>query len=217
MNLKTKKIFAREFLLLIVAAAIVLVSFSCTYLYNSYQRTKSQKIATEITTHEFIADSLSKPFDTKTKQHELLYQKFNDNKNVYPTDFISFEKHTWEPLNKLALQDSIKTKYDKWDILFKNILSDVGFNTSEELQEFITRNRITTGDSLNYQKAKDNRKEKILLESKKSDFDSNICSFKNQVDVGTWAFGLSLLILFACRYLYYAIKWSVNTLRQKTT
>ena len=217
MNLKTKKIFAREFLLLIVAAAIGLVSFFCTYLYNSYLRSKSQKIATEITTHEFIADSLSRPFDTKTKQHELLYQKFNENINVSPTDFINFEKHTWEPLNKLALQDSIKTKYDKWDIRFKNILNDVGFKTSEELQEFITRNRITSSDSLNYQKAKDIRKEKILLESKKSDFGYNICSFQNQVDFGILAFGISLVILFACRYIYYAIKWSINTLRQKTT
>jgi hypothetical protein len=133
MKLQTKKIIAREFLLLILAIGVGLVAFSCTYLYNFYQRTKSENLSNEISTNESIADSLNKPFDSKTKQYHLLYSKFNQNENVDPGDYETFEKNSLIELDKLALEDSIIAKYQKWDPKFKTILREVGFNTPEEL------------------------------------------------------------------------------------
>ena len=214
MKLQTKKIIAREFLLLMLAIGIGLIGFLCTYLYNSYQRNKAQKLSDEITTKESIADSLSKPFDIKSKQIHLLYEKFNANENVFPTDYESFLKNTWTNLSKLELKDNI-AKSIKWDPRFKQLLRDVGFNSSEELQNFIEENRLTKDDTLNSQIAKSYQQEIRLLESKRTDYNSYLLAFKGQIDFGICVFCISLIILFASRYIYYAIKWSIKTLKQK--
>lgn len=216
MKLQTKKIIAREFLLLMFSFGIGLVAFSCTYLYNFYHHTKSQNISSEIENKEFIADSLAKPLDNKTKQQVWFY-----NKNIEMGDssaswtYGSPEK-LWHRMDELALQDSIIIKYQKvWTPELKELLSNLGFKSPNKLQDFIDKNRITSEDNSNFEKAKNIRPEINSLKSNLANHNYKVLFFKSQIEFGFWAFCISLLIFFAMRYIFYSIKWSIKTLKQK--
>lgn len=197
-----------------LAIGIGLVAFSCTYLSNFYQQLKSQNISNEIRAKETFADSLVRPFNNKIKQHEWFYNQNNEKIDLSGSLYGSPER-LWNRLNELALKDSIRIKFRTvWTSELKKILSDIGFDNPEKLKSFIDKNRITIEDSSNYEQAKDIRTEISLLRNKIGDHDSKILSINGQIKLGFWTFCISFILLFAFRYIIYAIKWSVNTLRQ---
>lgn len=216
MKLKIKKLIAREFLLLILAIGIGFVAFSCTYLFNFYQQSKSQNISNEIRAKETIADSLVRPFNNKIKQHEWFYNQNNEKIDLSGSLYDSPER-LWNILNELALKDSIRIKFRTvWTPELKKILSDIGFDNPEKLKSFIDENRLTIEDSSKYEQAKNIRTEINLLRNKIGVHDSKILSINAQIELGFWTFCISFILLFAIRYIVYAIKWSLNTLRQSS-
>lgn len=214
MKIHIKKIIAREFLLLMLTIGIGLITFLSIYLYNFYLKTKSQNLLNEYFAKESIADSLRKPFYSKKNHQEWFYNIQNEKIDLSGSDYNSPEK-LWKRLDELALKDSIILKYHTvWGADLKRILQDIGFNNPAKLRDFINDNRITSQDSLNNQKGENIRKDMYTLQSKKYDVEENIISSRKQIHIAIWAIVFSLLFLFIIRYIYYAIKWSVKTLRQ---
>lgn len=197
-----------------LAIGIGFVVFSCTYLFNFYQQSKSQNISTEIRAKEIVADSLVRPFNNKIKQHEWFYNQNNDKIDLSGSLYDSPER-LWNRLNELALKDSIRIKFRTvWTPELKKILSDIGFDNPEKLKSFIDKNRITIEDSSKYEQAKNIGTDISLLRNKRGDHDLKILSINSQIELGFWAFCIAFILLFVFRYIIYAIKWSVNTLRQ---
>ena len=58
MKLKSKKILAREFLILTIVFAIGIIAFLLTYPYNSYKTGKEKKIVTDIAIKTHQIDSI---------------------------------------------------------------------------------------------------------------------------------------------------------------
>jgi hypothetical protein len=65
MNIKTKKIIAREFLIVTLVLTIGLISFLSTYGYNAYKQKQAEDSATEIAEKTKLADSLSISYKAK--------------------------------------------------------------------------------------------------------------------------------------------------------
>ncbi len=215
MKLQTKKIIAREFLLLMLSIGIGLAAFLCTYLYNFYQQTKSQNISNKIKVEEYTADSLVRPFNNKIKQHELFYNQNNEKIDLSGSRYDSPRK-LWSRVNDLALKDSIRIKFRTiWTSELKKVLGEIGFDNPEKLQSSIDKNRITPGDSSKYEEAKNIRTKISLLKREIGSRNSKVLFIKSQTEFSFWAFCISIIILFVIRYIFYAVKWSANILRQK--
>lgn len=217
MKLETKKVLAREFMILIAVMVIGLSSFLGTYLYNFYQHKKSKNISKEIYSAKLFADSLSKPFNSKIKQHIWFYNQNNEKVNLSKAIYNN-PRLLWQRLDEIALKDSIIIRYHQnWTPELKAIFTKIGFKTPEKLLDFINKNRITNTDSLMNVKANDIRKKITILKTEKHIQNSKILSFTSQVEFGWFTFCISLLVFFALRYIYYAIRWSIKILKQSNT
>lgn len=215
MKLTAKKIFAREFLILTVAAVLGLVAFVCTYPYNSYQQHQADKLTTTINDKAKLADSLSKPFDNKTEQQNWLHSKVLEEYDVSKDPDYTREK-IWEILSDFSQKDSIKFRWttiwsDRWTPFFKK----AGFDTPEKLKKYVETNSINSTDNSNKQLATKNIQEVNSLTNQKAELQSKVLSFNKQIDFGIKSLIVFAILLFALRYLYYGIKWSVRTLNQK--
>jgi hypothetical protein len=65
MQIETKKVIAREFLILLSMVLICAIVFIISLFYNHSLSTKNKKIRKEISEKEVLADSLAKPFVQK--------------------------------------------------------------------------------------------------------------------------------------------------------
>ena len=70
MNKKTKKIIAREFLILFALIVSGLLTFVCIFPYNLYQQKRINEIENIISERKAIADSLNKSVSEKLKNQK---------------------------------------------------------------------------------------------------------------------------------------------------
>src|SRR5438309_8152716 len=110
MRLETKKIIAREFLLLLAAIAIGAMFLLATIFYNTYYIHKVQKLDRVIADSTQIADSLSKQYDQKNKNQNWLFSKESDEYDVSNAEYNTKDK-LWQRLSYLASVDSIKCRW----------------------------------------------------------------------------------------------------------
>jgi hypothetical protein len=75
MNLKTKKIIAREFLVFIISLSIGIIAFLGTYVYNSFYQRQIDNINQQISAKELLADSISNAY-FKTPTQEPMYRQY---------------------------------------------------------------------------------------------------------------------------------------------
>jgi len=212
MKLTTKKIIAREFLILMLVLALGLISFFCTYPYNAFERHQVEKKSTEILEKSKLADSLSFSFKSKLDKQEWFYKQFTNN----ISDYYKSYKEFWERLDYLALKDSIKFKWEKvWEKDIVSFNKEMGFPNPEALHAFIENNRINKIDSSNYDSSLAINSEVDLLSKSKKDNERKILSYNDQTAFGIKALIICFIILFGLRYLLYSIKWSLKTLKQK--
>ncbi len=74
---------------------------------------------------------------------------------------------------------------------------------------------ISPRDSADYNKSIVLNKDTWQDKNKKSDYQKKILSFHEQISFGLTILIVSILILFGTRYLFYIVRWSLNTLKQK--
>lgn len=216
MKLTTKKIIAREFLIMILVLTIGLISFLCTYPYNAYKRNQVENKSIEISEKSKKVDTLSLSFKNKIDQQNWFFDKYSNHWDI-SGDKINTSEKLWKRLDFLALNDSIKYKWQNvWDKELLAFNKEIGFTNPDEFKSFIDKNRITKIDSLNYDSSLAINSEIALLTKNKKDYESEILSYNEQTEFGLKALIICFIILFGFRYLFYSLKWSLKTLKQKS-
>jgi hypothetical protein len=215
MNLTTKKIIAREFLTLTLVLTIGLISFLCTYPYNTYKRYQVENKSTEISEKSKMIDTLSQSFKNKINQRKWLFDKYT--KQWDSGDEFNTPDKLWKRLDFLALNDSIKFNWKNvWDKDLIAFNKEIGFSNPDDFQSFIDKNRITKLDSLNFDSSLSINSKIALLTQNKKDYESKILSYNLQTEFGLKALIICFIILFGFRYLFYSLKWSLKILKQKS-
>ena len=216
MKLTTKKIIAREFLIMILVLTIGLILFLCTYPYNAYKRNQVENKSIEISEKSKKVDTLSLSFKNKIDQQNWFFEKYSNHWDI-SGDKINTSEKLWKRLDFLALNDSIKYKWQNvWDKELLAFNKEIGFTNPDEFKSFIDKNRITKIDSSNYDSSLAINSEIALLTKNKKDYESEILSYNEQTEFGLKALIICFIILFGFRYLFYSLKWSLKTLKQKS-
>ena len=216
MKLTTKKIIAREFLIMILVLTIGLILFLCTYPYNAYKRNQVENKSIEISEKSKKVDTLSLSFKNKIDQQNWFFEKYSNHWDI-SGDKINTSEKLWQRLDFLALNDSIKYKWQNvWDKELLAFNKEIGFTNPDEFKSFIDKNRITKIDSSNYDSSLAINSEIALLTKNKKDYESEILSYNEQTEFGLKALIICFIILFGFRYLFYSLKWSLKTLKQKS-
>lgn len=214
MKLQTKKIIAKEFLVLTMSIAIGILCFLATYPYNYINSKKAAVFYQEIAERRKVVDSLSHDYKLKIGNQNWFYGKQTA---YFPLDdeYNSSDK-LWQLIEGIAQSDSIKFRWNNvWDKELISHLKKIGFSSSDELNSFIKSNSISNTDRSNYNQAL--KIEKVIngIRLKSDQFERNILTYKQQIEFGKKYLLLSVIILFGFRYLYLAIHWSISTLKQK--
>lgn len=211
MKLQTKKIIAREFLLLTIALTSGLICFLFTYPYNKYRNGQASKLDIIIATKTKISDSLSYQYDSKSQNRNWFFGKysekfgFNQNQN----------KDYWNLLYHFAEKDSLKFKWNRWTKELVDFNNQLGFNTPQKLTEFFLTNRITNKDSFNYLQSQKVMNDIVELKAQKKLVQEKVLTFNEQVKLGITTLIALAIILFAIRYIFYSVRWSINILKQQ--
>lgn len=215
MKLTNKKIIAREFLTLTIILALGLISFLSTYPYNAYKRNQVENKNTEISEKRNKVDTLSLSFKNKIDQRKWFFDKYSNHWDISRVE--NTPDKLWKRLDYLALNDSIKYYWQNvWDKDLLAFNKEIGFLNPNEFQSFIDKNRITKKDSSNYDTFLAINSEIALLIKNIKNYESDILSSNEQTEFGQKALIICFIILFGFRYLFYSIKWSIKTLKQKT-
>lgn len=216
MQLQTKKIIAREFLILTLTALIGFVGFLGTYSNNYFKKTKIDKLEENIVEKNRMSDSLSKSYNIKVGKQNRFFNKYFDKVNREDTEFNTSDK-LWKRLSDLAQKDSIKYKWKNvWNKELISFLKETGFSDGDNFNSFIVTNTITTSDFENYNHSAKLNQEIKELKSEKDTIRSKILSINQQIAFGFKCFIVASIILFGARYLFYAVRWSIRTLKQPT-
>jgi hypothetical protein len=216
MKLTTKKFIAREFLIMTLVLILGLISFLCTYQYNALKRNKVKNNKNEISKKTKQADSLSISYKSKLHNRSWFFQKFS---NYYDLtdDTINTSEKIWIRLDYLALKDSIKYNWGKvWDKDIVAFNKEIGFSNPDSFHSFIDKNRISKIDSSNYYSSLALNSEIALLSKSKNDNENKILTYNEQTEFGLNALIIYFIVFFGIRYLFYSIKWSLKTLKQKS-
>lgn len=215
MRLHTKKIIAREFLILTMAIFIGLFCFLGTYLYNYLKRNKIDTLNENISQKLMASDSLRKSYDQKISKQQWFFDKYFDKVNRQDEEFNSRDK-LWKRLDFLALKDSIKYKWQNvWTKDLVGFVKENGFSNGDDFNSFIVSNRITNDDVQGFNQSLQIKTEIKNLTSEKENTTKRLfLSFEQQLKFGVTSFVVALIILFGLRYIFYAIRWSIKTLKQ---
>jgi hypothetical protein len=215
MKLTTKKIIAREFLALLLVIVFGLITFLCIYPYNSFIENRINRISNEIKLKSKQVDSLSLNYNYKLEKQNWLFKRWKNNFNISDLKYNTKEKF-WNRTDYLEKQDSINYKWKNvWDnnliLFFKN----AGFENPDELKAFVKNNRLTEKEILNFGIA--NKSKSIIsnLNKDKENAIKNKFSSIEQLDFSIYSILLTSIFIFAIRYLFYGVKWSMKTLKEK--
>ena len=215
MQLHTKKVIAREFILFIITILLVAGAFAGTYIYNFIQNNQVMQLDDRIVKKTVMAGSLAKPYKLKMQNQQWFYDKNNEIVDLTHTDMNSPYK-LWQRLDYLAATDSIQIKLDSvWTPEIKELLVTIDFDNPQKLIAFIDKNRITETDSADFAKATTVYSEIEKVKQLKAVYKAKMFPFDKRVSFTMWIMGIALIVLFGLRYLIYAIGWSVKILKQK--
>ena len=213
LTMQTKKIIAREFLVLVILVLLGTISYFSTYVYNYFNQNQKDSLKTEIKQHTIIKDSLSKIISEKEYAHVWFFKEVSKEYNV--EKYNSVEKW-WNRSQSLAKNDSIKIIWEtdwKKDPLYIQFFNKIGFPNSDSLQNFIKRASYTKLE-LNTKNKADSLS-KIITTLNKTYNTTRILSQNQQFEFLWKSILVLFILLFAFRYLFYAIKWSIKTLKDK--
>ena len=322
MKLRTKKILAREFLMLLSVLLIGLITFLGTYVYNYFVHAQTVKLEKTITKNFSLADSLSKAYNTKPKVDEnlpltaykndpigilglpifvetgyaklkVLYSAVSKKYDI--GSFEAFKQKLQDPGKRQLFYDAVSKDYDlgsltdfnkkisanlqignlneedrrrldgivlqmthkgasqeeiqsvvddfKWKYtepqLIKLSLKDFAQKVKAKYPEYknvadtvlakaivekypiytpildISYSVPNQTDSLNYRESLILHDDINKLENQFTHYSNRILSNDDQLQLTLFAILISFILLFCIRYLFYSIKWSVKTLRQK--
>ena len=215
MNKRVKKIIAREFLILLVLIVLTSLVFVCVYPYNSYQKNKIEKIDSSINEKEKLTENLHKSVNEKIKEQEWFYEKVSSEFDITNSEYSEL-KTLWPILQRIAENDSTEYRWNnKWEKSLIDFHKSIGFKNGKELEAFIEKNSISSNDSIQLKKSEKIRAEIGKLKEQRTELKYKTLNDNDKLDL-VGGIGLALFgILFILRYLIYAVKWSLRTLKEK--
>ena len=136
MNVKFKKIIAREFLILLAMIVLGLIIFGCVFPYNAYQEKQIDGITQLIEEKEFEIDSLHKPIDQKIEKQRWFFEKVSGEFDISNSAYSEL-KTLWPILHRIALNDSTEYRWkNKWEKDLVEFHQKIGFKTPQDLEKF---------------------------------------------------------------------------------
>lgn len=212
--MKTKKIIAREFLLLLSSLVLTAVFLLGLYIYNYQIERSINKYDKIIYFLQIEIDTLEKTYSQKIKQQNW----FSCESNTYfdygsASNYYSKIWSEWESIHKYN-NDSIEFLWNNlWDIELKNIFDEIGFESWKELRDFVDDNTLSESELQNMSRV-------IIAQSDIDLYKSAVMNQharkidQNERSKLIKSFVITLLVMvFLLRYIVYAVKWSINTLK----
>lgn len=196
MNLRSKKIVARELLIILFIVIIGFLAFVMIYPYNSYQKTKAVKLKNEISEKANQVDRLNKILYPSQIEH--LYE-------VTKEAGLFFHKDT---LTNLLLRNP-RSVYSviSSDKELKNLFLD--YSDFENILGLSTNNVLTTNIS-----KRDSLQELLnMLKHKEAITSKKILTRQEQLRFTLMIILSAAIVLILLRYALYVIKWSIKTLQ----
>lgn len=215
MDLKFKRIIAREFLAFILVVVLSLIVFAYTFLQNEYWHSKCSSIELQI--HE-KKDSISKL--TRTYEMKYRYQRwlFNEMSSYYDLEDLNSVGTFWDYNVSLVAKNSLIPQWDVWrkDKAAMVFFNRLGFYCGDSLQSFINANTMTDYDLMNKKRSEQIADEIHLLNDKKIEAKNKVFTTDLQISIAINWFLVFAFIIFVLRYLFYGVRWSISILSQKT-
>jgi hypothetical protein len=213
MKLNKKKIIAKEFLILMVCALVFVLAYIGTLPYNYFVNSKIDNLQNETQPIKDSIETLTKSFSDKIDKQKWF---FDESEKLNVTGSYNTYTELWDRLEYLEKADSIQYKWENvWTSDLKEIIQNIGFSNGNQFEQFIESNSLST-DEINQNNSA------ISLNNELDKIKSRIRTEKYKVldAEEKTEFALACLIIFGIlsyplRYLFYAIRWSIKTLKQK--
>jgi len=212
MKLRTKKIIAREFLVLIICSLVSILYFIGVLIYNYRFDSQRDDLSSKITTFEQKIDSLVRPFKSKVDNQEWFFNE--SEKRVLQSRHENVDQ-LWSRLSYLSKIDSIIYKWHNyWNDDVINGLNEMGFKSGKDFDLFITKNSLTQNESKVYETVLIFKEKISELSSKTYSIDKKYFEYEDQIKSSLSVLLIIGIISFPIRYFIYAIQWSYRTLKQ---
>jgi len=212
MKLRTKKIIAREFLVLIICSLVSILYFIGVLIYNYRLDSQRDDLSSKITTFEQKIDSLVRPFKSKVDNQEWFFNE--SEKRVLQSRHENVDQ-LWSRLSYLSKIDSIIYKWHNyWNDDVINGLNEMGFKSGKDFDLFITKNSLTQNESKVYETVLIFKEKISELSSKTYSIDKKYFEYEDQIKSSLSVLLIIGIISFPIRYFIYAIQWSYRTLKQ---
>ena len=157
-----------------------------------------------------VADSLENNFNKKALKQNWFTSKFSVHFDINNTKYDT-ERKVWNRLEYLAKKDSINYKWKYvWSKEIVNFNMGMGFSNPESFKKFILLNSFSKSDLINHKSALTIKSEirSIINQTK-------LHSRNDQLEIANYTLLISAILFFGLRYIYYSVKWSLNTIKIK--
>lgn len=213
MRLKTKKIIARELLIIISSLVLVFVFNIGIFLYNRIIESDLKTISQEIVTKENQIKTLILPIKEKTDKQNELYQEIKK-KGLQGKHNSSIQ--FWDRLSQLYKVDSIIYRWNnRWSPELKTTLKEIGFKDGIEFNDFVSHHYFTDKDENIKNQALEIQGNIDLLTIDLLNSSEKIIKPYRQSELSNGILLMLSILLFPFRFLIYTIIWSVRTLKEK--
>jgi hypothetical protein len=215
MNLKARKLLAREILILFAVLTSGLIAYLCTVIHNVYIRNELDKVGKEIIAKHILADSLSKSYDVKKEKQNWYYDELaNEYDLSNDGDVYQNSESLWGRISYLSAHDSIMDRFqNKWDSDFKRFHEKIGIKNAFQLVAFVKSNLHSDIDKTNNKAAQRIRKEAHSLNGKESALWNELIVQESQIQTTLIVLLISASLFFIFRYIFYLVYWSIKILR----
>ncbi|MGR6087939.1 MAG: hypothetical protein ACU4F9_07180 [Arcticibacter sp.] len=212
MKLNNRKIIAREFLIFTICALIFGLAFVGTIPYNYVIKSQIDNLET---TSQSLSDSIKKiQLDYLQKiNNQIAFYESSEKENWFTVGKNYAE--LWSKLEKARIDGLIKKNWDGLSLYFKNELKDkYGFNNPYDFENFILNNSLTPNEVEKNASAEIIIDERETIESKIRTEKYKLMDFDDRLEFSLICLMIIGVLSFPLRYFFYAIKWSVKTLKQ---
>jgi hypothetical protein len=216
MKLTSKKILAREILVLAIVFAIGITTFLLTFLYNSFKTNKERIFTSEIATKTHLLDSLNLSDQGINNKITINDRAF---KVLHEFDSINGRHLPYQELKLLIANSKERKSY------FDEYNDKMEFKSFAEFEELIqtdqskiefNKNQLQL-DSIKASKVTPLQDEIAKLKKNKNISTKSIMTKEEQYQFSLWIMIISSVFLILLRYVYYGISWSISTLRTQET
>lgn len=213
MELRTKKIIAREFLVTLTCLLVSFLFFIGTIIYNYRLESQRTDILNEIEIKTQLTDSLTRPYKEKLDNQEWFY---TEAKNKEAQGDYENSQQLWTRLTSLSKADSVIYKWDNvWSKELKEVLREIGFKDGKAFNSFIGKNILSDEESKSFDRIRTLKEEINTLNEKSKNLDYKQFDKDNQIESSLAILLIIGIIGFPIRYFIYAIRWSYRVLKQK--